>query len=268
MFIDLASPALEAPVWFEKAGAPIFSAIKLPLAAQVAHIAVVSCALSFLIQTLSSILSPRLFPKYYPTLKHKRDDWDLHVVGWAYSILATPLALDLILNPSKEIKIDPLYGWAIREARLSAIATGYFIWDTKVSAQHINTQGLGFLAHGLGCGTAFAFTLKPFLLYCGPDFLIWELSTIFLNIHWFCDKFQMTGSKLQLVNGGFLLASYIGARLFWGTYNSYKLMVLLFGAKSDPNVGWIRYLYVVINVGLNSLNFFWFRAMVLALKKR
>lgn len=27
--------------------------------------------------------------------------------------------------------MNPLYGWAIREGRLSAIATGYFVWDTK-----------------------------------------------------------------------------------------------------------------------------------------
>lgn len=42
----------------------------------------------------------------------------------------------------------------------------------RVTAQHISTQGLGFVAHGLACGTAYAFTLKPFLLYCGPNFLV------------------------------------------------------------------------------------------------
>ncbi|KAK4701617.1 hypothetical protein P7C70_g4614, partial [Phenoliferia sp. Uapishka_3] len=262
------SPLLAAPDWFVEAATPICAAIGLPTFAPVVHLAFVSCFLSFSIQYISSFISPKLFPKYYPTLKAKRDDWDLHVVGWAYSLVATPLALALILNPSKELLVDPLYGWAVREARLSAIATGYFVWDTKVSAQHIGTQGLGFLAHGLGCGAAFAFTLRPFLLYCGPDFLIWELSTIFLNVHWFCDKFQMTGSTLQLINGGFLILAYVGARLIWGTYNSVMLIKLLFGAGSNPDVGFLRYFYVVVNVGLNSLNLFWFRAMVLALKKR
>ena len=52
-------------------------------------------------------------------------------VGWAYSLVATPLAISLILTPSKELLVNPLYGWAVREGRLSAIATGYFIWDTK-----------------------------------------------------------------------------------------------------------------------------------------
>lgn len=44
--------------------------------------------------------------------------------------------------------------------------------DTIVSAQHMKTQGLGFFLHGIGCGTAFLFTLKPFLMFCGPNFLI------------------------------------------------------------------------------------------------
>ncbi|KAL8286475.1 hypothetical protein RQP46_004492 [Phenoliferia psychrophenolica] len=266
MLLD--SPLLDPPAWLESVATPIANAVGLPALAGVLHIAVFSCLLSFVVQYLSSVLSPKLFPKYYPTLKAKRDDWDLHVVGWVYSLVATPLALSLIFNPSKELLVNPLYGWAIREGRLSAIATGYFVWDTKVSAQHIGTQGLGFLAHGLACGVAFAFTMRPFLLYCGPNFLVWELSTIFLNVHWFCDKFQMTGSTLQLVNGVFLIVAYVGARLVWGTYNSVMLIKLLFGPNSNPDVGFLRYQYVFINIGLNLLNLFWFRAMVLALKKR
>lgn len=64
-------------------------------------------------------------------------------------------------------------------------------------------------------------------------------------------------------------SSYIGARLIWGTWNSYNLFLLLFSPKAEAaNVGPIRYLYIGINIMLNSLNFFWFRAMILALKKR
>lgn len=44
--------------------------------------------------------------------------------------------------------------------------------DAFVSAKHVSTQGLGFLAHGAGCCLAFLFTLKPFLMFCCPDFLI------------------------------------------------------------------------------------------------
>lgn len=93
-------------------------------------------------------------------------------VGWFYSIVATPLAFSLILSPSASIIADPIYGYGLPEARLSALATGYFLWDLSVSAKHISTQGLGFFLHGAGCFAAFLFTLSPFLMFCGPNFLI------------------------------------------------------------------------------------------------
>ena len=42
---------------------------------------------------------------------------------------------------------------------------------------------------------------RPFVNYYAPTFILYELSSPFLNIHWFCDKLNMTGSKIQLYNG-------------------------------------------------------------------
>ncbi|GAA5879991.1 hypothetical protein JCM1840_005283 [Sporobolomyces johnsonii] len=270
----LSSPALESPPSLRPTLEPLCAHLGLPALAPVAHLAIYSCLASFALQKLSAILSPVLAKGYYPPLKHKRDDWDLHIVGWVFSLVATPLAFHLIRHPSPELAQDPLYGSALREERLSAIAVGYFIWDAIVSFRHIRTQGLGFFLHGFGCCLAFLFTLRPFLLWCGPNFLIWELSTIFLNFHWFCDKFKMTGSKAQMINGVFLVSAYIGARLCYGSYNSFKLFRMLFSSSSDLSksqqeaTGWIRYLFVCLNLTMNGLNMFWFRAMVMALKKR
>lgn len=41
----------------------------------------------------------------------------------------------------------------------------------------------------------------------------------FLNVHWFLDKFGMTGSVFQLVNAALLLAVYVGVRLIFGMRN-------------------------------------------------
>ncbi|GAA5916304.1 hypothetical protein JCM6882_001076 [Rhodosporidiobolus microsporus] len=199
------------------------------------------------------------------------------MVGWAFALFATPLALHCLLNPSVELDLDPLYGQALREQRLNAMAVGYFFWDAFVTAKHIRTQGLGFFLHGFGCFTAFLFTLRPFLMWCGPNFLIWEFSTIFLNAHWLFDKLKMTGSWAQLINGLCLVATYISARLLYGTYNSFVLWRLLLPSASDFSAKaataratplWIRVLYLCLNILMNGLNFFWFRLMLLALLKR
>jgi hypothetical protein len=62
---------------------------------------------------------------------------------------------------------------------------------------------------------------RPFVNYYGPVFILYELSTPFLNIHWFCDKLNMTGGTLQWYNGIMLLATFFCSRLCWGTYQSW-----------------------------------------------
>lgn len=49
-------------------------------------------------------------------------------VGWAFAIIAAPLAFSMIMNPSPEIVKDRVYGYGLAEGRLSAFATGYFVW--------------------------------------------------------------------------------------------------------------------------------------------
>lgn len=108
-------------------------------------------------------------------------------------------------------------------------------------------------------------------MYDGFGFLLWELSTPFLNIHWFLDKVGLTGSSYQLVNALFLLSSYILARLTFGVYNSYSWFKHV-NFPSQPHVPaipvHIKVFYSVGNVVLNTLNFVWFRAMIAAVLKR
>ena len=68
--------------------------------------------------------------------------------------------------------------------------------------------------------------------------MLYELSTPFLNIHWFCDKLGMTGSKLRMYNGIALLVTFFGCRIVWGTYptvliysDNYKALIL---PSNDP----------------------------------
>lgn len=59
--------------------------------------------------------------------------------------------------------------------------------------------------------------------YYGCTFILYELSSPFLNFHWFFDKLDMTGSKPQLYNGIMLLVTFFCCRLVWGTYQSVRV---------------------------------------------
>ncbi|BGP06351.1 hypothetical protein JCM10049v2_002172 [Rhodotorula toruloides] len=269
------SPSLTPPAHWVSLVQPIANSLTLTALPPVAHLVLLSLAASFAAQRISAVLSPRVFGRYYPTERRKRDDWDLHMVGWLYAFIATPIAIHLLRHPSPELDLDPLYGVALPEQRLSAIAIGYFIWDALVTFRHIQTQGLGFFLHGATCLVAFTFTLRPFVLWCGPRFLIWELSTIFLNAHWLLDKLHLTGSPLQMLNGLFLVTSYIAARLVFGTYTSWTFWKLMVPGDAEKvlkerveQAGWVRWVYLGLNLSANGLNFYWFRLMILALKKR
>lgn len=147
---------------------------------------------------------------------------------------------------------------------------------------------------------------RPFVNFYAPTFILYELSSPFLNIHWFCDKLALTGSTLQLINGIFLLLTFMSCRLFWGTYQSIRVFSDIWSAyhagpiaplldpsndaKSFPNTTtttptsdrsemmrfannqsiplWLALAYLTSNIVLNGLNWFWFTKMIETLRKR
>lgn len=108
--------------------------------------------------------------------------------------------------------------------------------------------------------------------YYGVNFILYELSTPFLNIHWFMDKVGMTGTQAQLVNGIALIASFGGSRLLWGTYQSVNMYSDMWQAYSsrgeNPVPAWLAVAYIVSNTMLSGLNFYWFGRMITTVSKR
>jgi len=133
------------------------------------------------------------------------------------------------------------------------------------------------------------------------NFILYEISTPFLNIHWFFDKLHMTGSRVQLYNGIALLTTFFGGRVLWGNYQSIRIYSDVWTALHTPALGpqhikdnsifayrkianseldtgnsfgemnlpmWLVFAYLGSNTILNVLNMYWFAKMVQALRKR
>ena len=133
------------------------------------------------------------------------------------------------------------------------------------------------------------------------NFVLYELSTPFLNVHWFLDKINMTGSRIQLYNGILLIATIGLCRLVWGVYQSFWMYRDVCTALQTPdNVGilaydmirsvcgrspnptpevfdssdgpivpiWLAFAYLGSNTMLSGLNFYWFWLMIEAVSKR
>ncbi|KAG1756407.1 DUF887-domain-containing protein [Suillus paluster] len=213
---------------------------------------------------LSPTVSGALFPVSYGKAgKRARNNWDIRVASFVHAIIIIFLAGRCLTLPS--LNENRAFGWDENAGFVIAVATGYFIWDTLESIIHFSD--IGFVFHGISCLLIYGFAFTPFVPYYGVRFLFWELSTVFLNIHWFLDKTGKTGSTLQLVNGIVLIATFFFVRCLWGAKMSYDFFVTLNGVYDQVSTPYVI-IYGGGNVLLQGLNWFWFAKMIAALTKR
>ena len=249
-------------------------------------------------QFLSPLLSSTFFPSIYnPLNRRTKINWDLRTTSFIQAALINSLALYTILVTDADLRTDS--DWRVRiwsytpgAGLVQAFAAGYFLWDIWTSSIYLSVVGPGALVHAIAALIITMLGFRPFANYYGLNFILYELSTPFLNIHWFLDKLGMTGGMLQLVNGIVLMATFFGCRIAWGFYQCYWLY---FDAWNAWNAGpkdlayceivmrlkgevasgagckvpaWLLLLYVVGNTVLNVLNVYWFGKMIEALRKR
>ncbi|RPA98440.1 DUF887-domain-containing protein [Choiromyces venosus 120613-1] len=261
----------------------------------------------FIFAVISPILSSTIFPTIYRNFdKRTKVNWNVHVVSFAQSTFICILAIWAACNdPERDAwskdeaaMLKRTFGYSEVQGAVQAYAEGYFIWDLFMSAWHLDIFGLGFLAHAASAVMVFSLGFRPFVNYWASVFVLFEISSPFLNIHWFCDKTGMTGSLTQLINGFFLLTSFFCCRLVWGTWNAFlvfgdlktlypnpsallppaptpvdsllpdqddhlkaaEVVVSPFAGKTLPL--WLIMAYLGSNSILNLLNYYWFSRMI------
>ncbi|KAF2258776.1 DUF887-domain-containing protein [Lojkania enalia] len=254
----------------------------------------------YLAPTFSRFFFPRIYNKFNARTKL---NWDAHIVSFVQSSLINVLALWVIFADEERAEMNwqgKIWGYTGASGLIQAFAGGYFVWDLFITLQNINIFGLGMLAHAVSALFVFSLGFRPFLNFYGPTFILYELSSPFLNIHWFCDKLNLTGSKLQLYNGILLLFTFFSARLVWGSYQSYCVYIDVYKAlnhghiaQRDHELGntnstingvqgseimkfagdrvvpmWLAGCYLLSNITLNGLNWYWFGKMIETIRKR
>jgi len=211
--------------WLSNAIQPIadyFHLTTMPL--HIHEVLLAFLAYSFVDLVVAPVASRRLFPQTYTTLsRERRLNWNVHVVSLVQSLTINSLALWVIIKDQERKNMtwnDRVWGYTGAAGMIQALATGYFLWDFLISLIHVKIFGLGLLAHAVSALLVFSFGFRPFVNFYGCTFILYELSSPFLNFHWFFDKLGMTGSRAQLYNGIILLFTFFCCRLIWGTYQS------------------------------------------------
>jgi len=144
-------------------------------------------------------------------------------VSFVQSTLVTILAIWINIADRERWDMtsgERVYGYTGACGLIQALATGYFLYDLIVSTVYFNMFGAGMFFHAISALWVYSQGFRPFVNFYAPTFILYELSSPFLNIHWFLDKVNMTGSKAQWYNGILLLFVFFACRLVWGTWQS------------------------------------------------
>ncbi|SGZ49014.1 CIC11C00000000592 [Sungouiella intermedia] len=238
------------------------------------HEIVISVLFYFGIQALSPIVSTKLFGNTYTSLNPKTKlNFDIHVVSMVQCFISIAIIVPAWSHPHIQGRADDAYlsifGYTPYSGFISAITIGYFVWDSVVCTLHLKLFGVGFLLHGFAALFVFGCSLKPFCLPWVPAFLLFELSTPFVNINWFASKLPAgtISDRVVAINGICLLVTFFLVRILWGFYAVGFVMVDMYRLRGHAHA-FFPFMVLSLNVMLNVLNVYWFSRMLAIAKKK
>ncbi|ODQ79535.1 hypothetical protein BABINDRAFT_8451 [Babjeviella inositovora NRRL Y-12698] len=208
-------------------------------------------------------------PKAYASLSPKnRANFDIHHVAMVQALISIVVTAFFWNNP--DWTSNDIHGYRPFGGFISAITVGYFIWDLAVCARYFHLFGVGFLAHAVAALAVFAATLIPFCQPWVPCFLLFELSSPFVNMNWYASRLPegTFSNTFVLVNGLCLMVTFFSVRIVWGFYAIYTCLWSYYTQWATIDHKWVPIMIVSLNTMLNVLNVFWFTKMVqIAIKK-
>lgn len=271
----------------------------LPL--HIHHIVLAYVLYELIFRYLSPWLSAKFSFTYRRLDRREKIGWNAHVVSMIHSLFISTLALHVIFTDPDRQKAQEdwrvrLWSYSYLSGRAQGLAAGYFLWETLVSIDHLDALGWGSLVHGVAASSITCLAFRPFGNYYVINYLLYELSTPFLNVHRFMDTLGMTRSRAYVINGMLLVGTFFGCRIVWGFYNTVlvyndvwqawnsttHLAKLCEGFLRASNLTawfdvpwrctalptWLGVYYVGANLTLCLLNLFWFGKMVSFLIER
>ncbi|KAF2674645.1 hypothetical protein BT63DRAFT_419930 [Microthyrium microscopicum] len=261
---------------------------------------------------ISPLITKIFFAESYAKLsKRTQFNWHVHAVAFIQAIIISGVALWVLAKEQERPHMnwqERIYGYTGALGMVQAFGAGYFVWDLYICIRYYSMFGFGMLAHAISALTVYTTGFYPFVNFYAPVFVLYEISSPFLNIHWFCDKMELTGSNIQFINGILLLITFGGARLIYGTWASYSLcrdiLTAVYTAREAPHTPplalshfalnattlfnnpiealqvlkyapagphiptWMWMSNIASNITLNILNWYWYQQMISAIRKR
>lgn len=212
--------------------------------------------------------------KAYTDLDRKtKINFDIHMVSMVQCVVSVVL---LVLGSNnywfRNRLVDPegsIFGYTPYLGFVAAITIGYFVWDLFVCIRYFKLFGFSFLFHGAAALYVFVCSLRPYCLPWAPAFLLFELSTPFVNVNWFATRLPAgtISDTVVMINGLLLLATFFFVRIIWGFYAAGLVAYDMYRVFDQAPI-FLPLSILALNVSLDSLNVVWFLKMFRIAKKK
>ncbi|KAJ2000859.1 hypothetical protein GGI04_000008 [Coemansia thaxteri] len=242
-----------------------FNAVGLPRLATYWPQSLLIALLFQLIYQFSAVLTPAIFPKTWGRLsKVQRYKWCVRKVSSCHAAYMVTNALVIIANA--KLRANPIHGSDPFAESAFTVTLGYFLWDIVNTYRHLDIDGVGYLAHAIMSFGVYLISYSPLLQYYGACFMMFEVSTIFLNIHMTLDDMDLKDAIMYFINGMALVSSFFFARVVYGTILSINVWKGL-ASSSIPVSSFAANFVRLANIVLMSLSYYWFSVIIMTAKR-
>mmetsp|Transcript_12023 Transcript_12023/g.19111 ORF Transcript_12023/g.19111 Transcript_12023/m.19111 type:complete len:259 (+) Transcript_12023:316-1092(+) len=195
-----------------------------------------------------------------------RKKFSSRIVALVHSVFACVWCLYIMWVDHEEhakISADPMYGHSDSVSMLFAHSAGYFIWDI-VSVLRKEELDKGFIAHAICCSLCYVFGQYPYLQYFGIRFLLFEMSTPFLNIMMLLRQLGHIESRYHTWSKNMFGYTFLSVRIFFGFPTSYSFLSEAFPLlwSNTHHSTLVVVYYIFANLALNFLNVFWLMSIL------
>jgi hypothetical protein len=233
---------------------------------------------SFVFYTAIQIASGPLSRKYlgtkYTSLSKKtRINFDIHVVSMVQCVISIGMLIPMWNHSHwanrSEDPVSSVLGYTPYGGLVAGLTVGYFLWDVVVCLKYFSLFGFGFLFHGCAALFVFSTCFYSYAMPWIPAFLLFELSTPFVNINWFASRLPAgtLSNRTVAINGIMLLLTFFSVRIVWGFYSATLVATDMLACWSMAPIV-LPVTILLLNVNLDILNCFWFYKMLLIAKKQ
>ncbi|KAJ2452534.1 hypothetical protein GGF42_004002 [Coemansia sp. RSA 2424] len=242
-----------------------FDAVGLPRLAQSWPQVFVIAMLFQLTYQISAALTPVLFPSTWKKFsKVQQYKWCVRKASTCHAVYMVTNSLVIIANV--KLRANPVHGSDPIAESAFTVTLGYFLWDMVNTYRNIDVDGWGYMAHAIMSFGVYLLSYSPLLQYYGACFMMFEISTLFLNIHNSLEDFGFQEAILYYINAMALVSSFFFARIVYGTILSINVWRDLANSTIPINPFAANFVRVA-NIVLLGLSYYWFSVIIMTAKR-